>query len=979
MANSGSFSATDPHYGGRLDFKYTASKTGPGVTQVSWTLTANGRSSYPRALQTRGSLYVNGSWVWSGPNDLIYYTGNELASGSFNVTHSTSGAGSFEIEFKDIYIYSIDTRGEGTHSFSLDTNYPYSDCVAPEDVWVADVSTNGQATVTWTGASGGTANPITGYLIYYSKTNPVTENDNYVKSYTTSTSGSYIVSGLDRGCYYYFRIKTLGAHGNSYLSSDQTWTWMNRWPNTPQYSQVRIAYKETMGVPNVWASDPDNDNFKLQYGRTWEEWADYAPGTKIYPDQTYDFRAVDEHGEASYKLSAIPVVRNPKPTMTISTKGTISLESAQNSTEKSYARDIQISVTGNTGTSEVDIYAYHIYYQTSIDGKVFSDRSYLTSFYVNSTSHTGMITLTNAQVPRNTYFRIVSKMETKNYGDLTDDCIDSTVYYVPPAPKIRKMYNNFSSNSLEYSSNHFYNRMRIYFDYDEDITNINIILVGEKTISIGSVDMTSKGNLTANGYSDFYLPETLTPGEYYQVKATFSSKHTSDTFTSEKIRMARRIDMVYNLDSSNKQIKPYTEENLSFSLRNPYNSTSINYPEFYIKDSKAYRFFFVNGEGEAELPVTLSPKTSIDTFYFDVDCSQLLSKIRTKLVADGINSTGVLRADVVDIFGRKFTNSITINMDLREPIVGVSNFAVTINDQPLSSESFLYRGDKVEFSYSVIDYNRDNVQIVIQKSETDDDSEPTEWKTQITTNLQLSSYGEYKVAKTTSGKVSYIIGEITTKKYIRYRVLVRDTVSEKTSAWSTAGVIRVAQVPATVEIIGYSLDEKPQSSNKMITINYHISDLGINPSQNLGNAEAYCEYYTDLIEPTIDKQVSPITSTGNFSIKLDYSLPPEANYIMVRVHVNTYTENSTHVGNHGKKQSSTVYIIVPNTLATYSYRKNQFGINTNALDINESVALLIGYKKDKNTIVFQGPEGRKYVFNLDDGTMDGFTLNGGSW
>lgn len=71
-------------------------------------------------------------------------------------------------------------------------------------------------TLSWSGASAGTNNPITGYKIYRLVASTYTE---YATVTTTSTSGSYSMTSPQDGVWY-FKVETLGQRMNSGMSNN---------------------------------------------------------------------------------------------------------------------------------------------------------------------------------------------------------------------------------------------------------------------------------------------------------------------------------------------------------------------------------------------------------------------------------------------------------------------------------------------------------------------------------------------------------------------------------------------------------------------------------------------------------------------------------------------------------------------------------------------------------------------------------------
>lgn len=131
-------------------------------------------------------------------------------------------------------------RSHGNHSagyssYKWSSGFTVSACGAPTSASASYA--NGVMTVTWSGASAGTHNAITGYGVGYSTTSGGTVSGEKTVT-TTATSGSTTFTGLSSNTTYYFAIRTKGGFGS------------NGWS----------GYKWTAGVkythPSVAVGDP---------------------------------------------------------------------------------------------------------------------------------------------------------------------------------------------------------------------------------------------------------------------------------------------------------------------------------------------------------------------------------------------------------------------------------------------------------------------------------------------------------------------------------------------------------------------------------------------------------------------------------------------------------------------------------------------------------------------------------------------------
>lgn len=119
--------------GAHYSFEWTSSKKSPGVTTVSWNLYSRGRYSSPTQLWhnvyvdtivngTTTRIYT-GEFGKSGCTAAQYSFKDVLrTSGSFDVTHGSDGAGSFQVYFK-FAAYYYTSYYYNTETATLDANY----------------------------------------------------------------------------------------------------------------------------------------------------------------------------------------------------------------------------------------------------------------------------------------------------------------------------------------------------------------------------------------------------------------------------------------------------------------------------------------------------------------------------------------------------------------------------------------------------------------------------------------------------------------------------------------------------------------------------------------------------------------------------------------------------------------------------------------------------------------------------------------
>ena len=136
----------------------------------------------------------------------------DISSGVTSVSvpsHSTAGSS---------YAYSVAAIGQysnSAHSKSV-TVYTYSDPQAPTSISVSDKSPDaGDAvTLSWSGASGGSYNQITGYRVYVSES----QSSGYQDLLETTSQSAKITAPSGMGKTAYYKVESIGARSSSGLS-----------------------------------------------------------------------------------------------------------------------------------------------------------------------------------------------------------------------------------------------------------------------------------------------------------------------------------------------------------------------------------------------------------------------------------------------------------------------------------------------------------------------------------------------------------------------------------------------------------------------------------------------------------------------------------------------------------------------------------------------------------------------------------------
>ena len=312
MASSGSVKAYHPNYGAYWSFEWSAQATSTkGQTKVNYNIYKRGRSSRPTWLATdcNISIYYNGSWhdilntgrrVPGSSDNGCSFANDFEGSGNFTVVHSSDGSGSFIVS---ISAY-IDSGSNWEHNASayetcgLNTNLAQSKCSAPTSVTASGiVAPNGEVTVSWSGASGGTSNSINGYDIYWRITSegsaPSTSTTTKTSISSTSSSGSAKINigNATRGHTVVFGVVTKGSAGSSYYSGIATGgsVKVNSLPTKPLGGTVSPTLVPASGGTVTFNITPGTDSDGQTVGL---KYATSATGTKTVCASSFSLSGV---------------------------------------------------------------------------------------------------------------------------------------------------------------------------------------------------------------------------------------------------------------------------------------------------------------------------------------------------------------------------------------------------------------------------------------------------------------------------------------------------------------------------------------------------------------------------------------------------------------------------------------------------------------------------------------------------------------
>ncbi|NLI20916.1 MAG: hypothetical protein GX418_05135 [Clostridiales bacterium] len=289
---------------------------------TTFTASASG-ATVTGASITSGTLYLSSIRTYSGVGYLDFSLGS--GTGSTGTFSSNSATHSDTVSLSG-YSNALLTAGSGTISFTLrrttsgsgnvlnlrsgitgtlTLNYQLNStaCTAPTACSVSSTLAEGNVTLSWSGAAGGTSNAISSYEIQYSESS---DNATWgawtalTTVTTTTTSGSASVApSSTRGYYRRFQVRTRGAAGASYYSGWKVSTNSVRrdtLPTAPTAVTATPAVYSTEAISLTWSgavggtsaikgftitSRTSTDN------ATWSAWTTLATLTQTAGSGTY--------------------------------------------------------------------------------------------------------------------------------------------------------------------------------------------------------------------------------------------------------------------------------------------------------------------------------------------------------------------------------------------------------------------------------------------------------------------------------------------------------------------------------------------------------------------------------------------------------------------------------------------------------------------------------------------------------------------
>lgn len=396
-------------------FCYSCEVVADYKTKIKWELGPYGAENFANNTWTQGGAKISilSKTEACGWRTLNYNSdvgtaddpdapgGNKLLTGWAEISHdTTTGSAEFVVILETATHYKPTDWGGGdtsdhklfksTLTCSVPQNPASWACTSPTcTVGEYIKGSNGQVTLTWSGAQDGGGNTVAGYNIYYAFGNSTpTSSSSHISFDSTDKSGSkiiYLGSNLNRGAQVKFAIQAYGTQKDkiSDLNQSSNSSYVNRLPSEPTCSYYLYSDQNcTSLVPSsqdtIFPSGGAYVKFNAtagsdsDSGQTRTVWYSIGDGTKqqynsstglvytLSANTTINFYTYDgyEYGSAQ----SFTFTKNTPPTLSNSTYTASSL-SPESGVPNPYV--VTLKATANGLSHRISASKFNVYFQYS--------------------------------------------------------------------------------------------------------------------------------------------------------------------------------------------------------------------------------------------------------------------------------------------------------------------------------------------------------------------------------------------------------------------------------------------------------------------------------------------------------------------------------------------------------------------------------------------------------------------------------------
>ena len=879
--------------------------------------------------------------------------------------------------------------GYGTSTVQMSCTVPkleYTACGAPTSVTIGSslAKPSTAVTLSWSGATAGTSNPITGYNVYRS----TSADGTYSKLNSDKiTDTSYdITSHATRGKSYYYKVQTIGTVSNydSAQSSKYASVKTNSLPSAPTVTVNKTTVPSAGGdVTFTVTAGATNDT-----GQTASLYYAVNSGTKtsftspltltVSATTTYNFYTYD--GLEYSSTTAKAITKNTAPV--ISTfSGTNTNYTANGASTWVKSINSSFTLSKDSGTLSCDLY-----YSTTSSG-TYTKVNIFKNVSITSTSYTRTLNindiLKSIYSQQRLYYYLeavfndgVENSETKRYPS-------SGTYSLSPPPTLNSRYNQFNTSNISgTTSGHFYNKIRQYFNYDSDISTCTVSAKYKSSgTSITCTSSLTNGSGTNGAYIDITLPNNITGDSIVSFTLSFSNGSFNKTATFEATQV-KSINFGTVQQSGVNPIKVYTDTSTYTIIsqwpfgtsdlataKTTYEFSADPVVQIFYGNNKinlTYTSFVKNG---SNLEITLDATTVSNSILSSF--STLFGSSATK---SGIKECSY-KLSWTNLYSKVFTSSaVSINVSFEEDpdLTTVIYPQYSLNGSSswtaLTSSSYLQEGLYIRPRITIKYFTQETITGQFMYS-IDGGTTFSRWSdiSQIVDGTTTRTRGSVTVTG-----ASKQLPEITsTSNWVFKVVLNKNGVSSENIICKA-----IKHISANIEITSLTYN----SSGQTITATINVRDIGY--ASSLANADSgtgtapkvinsgTSSAFVNLSGTTL-ANTSAVIKYNTTSCTGSYNMGSTAS-ISLRIKYTSQIQGYTTTTKTGYSTIAVLYNMMP----TVAYRKNQLGINATAITSDSVLDIYSATGKNKIILHFTQKNG---TISLSDGTLTNFIVGGGTW
>lgn len=985
-------------YGGRyFQFYYTTSKYSQGITRIDWTFkscysgSTSARSIYCNCVLSAsigsGSLYSGSlpsysqGWTYTSFNNGASYNGGAShyvnTGGTFYVSHNTSGNASINIYISASIYNSGSGNGNGSGTISLTGNPPYTNITKPTSVTVnTSIARPGDTiTVSWSGASAGTNNPITGYYVAASYDAYPSSGAGVVLSKTVSTSSgsgstTFTVPN-NRGKKLQFEVQAKSSYNNTTLSeSPGAICTINSLPAAPSVSVDKSTIPSTGGTVKFTVTagaDAQSSQTRTLYystSATGTKTAFTSPISKSLTDAiTYYFWTYDGL-EFSSTYTSKTISKNTKPTVSIDSTNNIS--SAYNNI--SYVSNLKLNGSSNKTVT----------YKWTLN-----NNNVVTT--ISNTQNINIKPWDYGVKPGDSYYL---KLEVDD--GIETSSITTASYSIPATTTISNSYNQIANSDIINTNGEFYDKIRVQLPIDtyhinartiNAITNYGVINYDKIN---GYCDITSLSSLEKEKEYEFNISinaDGLERTYIFKKKKTPSFDGGTLTSSSNIINVFKPNNIIFNIKSPDGFVNNQNYNFYKYNLGN--SATSNNYSAFKIK------FRYNNKEAEQILSdagvFKIDSSTTNDTIFFNLTSTVWNNIIDILGVTDLLNNVNIqVVLEITNLFGvvSNYTGALTLNM---KGDISLSNFITKISGTTLNSTSTSIReGQTLTWSYNFSTYNKQKItsEIYIYRGKSSEVPNSSDnWVLYSTLTKEINNTRNSNKIINQSISQTFKIKEINESRYIFFKVKVIDYFGQTIESAVYSAGISNRHIPARITIT----ESKYNKEDNKIYINYKINDNGgklINNNNNLNTSlsNSISVVKTDSSELGTLGAPSPTIFNPNNTTIQSITIPI-TNFTSPILNLNLIIKTRLILDDTDATYDkiTTIPLLIYNANPTVALRSNYLGINTKDFTVEEGKGVvIISPSSNRDKVIFQGSSGN-VIIDIEEHTITGIIIDGGTW